>query len=376
MKNAWTCLATAIALAFLAIPLMPRLALAGACSCEHVSALKTEIARALQLRDRHAAKRDEIIKKLGANPQYSAVLAAKEDYLRFETGSGPGSAAEGLPPVASDAPQAVQYTPRGAALLEAHAADSRNGIPLYDDFPPGGDTRVKDVKKRKAEEDKWKKAKKDLCDFKDEKAVKESTAAGAACDGIARAALVHEQTHRATCQKMGFYAFWERGPADLAADEVRAYEAELAVLSSEMARVLKAKTTRVIRAAAGACPQCYLNVEAECIRAYDVSGGLGGVQIKDRVCNIYESYTLTSRGQSKVLFQMAPTNNANGQYVYSGTGGGATFAGEGSFSVALSDKGGTLTMNSDGIATVNGQEVKDGGSVDLKMTPLEKPCGE
>ena len=376
MRRAWASISSAIVLGFLAISLMPQSASAGACSCQHVSALKQEIARVLLLRDRHAAKRDQITKRLGANPDYSAVLAAKEDYLRFETGSGPGSAAEGLPPVAKDAPQAVQYTPRGAALLEEHSKGEGKGIPLYDDFPPGGDTRVKDVKKRKAEEDKWKKAKKDLCDFEDEKAVKETTAAGAACDGIARAALVHEQTHRATCRKMGFYAFWERGPADLAADEVRAYEAELAVLSSEMARVLKAKTTRVIRAAAGACPQCFLNVEAECIRAYDVSGGAGGVQIKDRVCNIYEAYTLTSHGESKVLFQMAPTQEANGQYAYSGTGGGATFAGTGSYSVALSDVGGGLTMNSDGIATVNGQEVKDEGSVTLKMTPLEKPCGE
>jgi hypothetical protein len=376
MWRAWTSFSPASLVVFLVLTLAPHSAAADACSCEHVGALKSEIARVLQLRDRHAAKRDELAKRLGDNPDATAIQAAKEDYLRFETGSGPGSAAEGLPPVAPDAPQAVAYVPRGAGLLQAHAMDERNGIPLYDDFPPGGDTRVKDVKKRKAEEDKWRKRKKDLCDFEDEKAVKESTAAGAACDGIARAALVHEQTHRATCRGMGFYAFWERGPVDLAADEVRAYEAELAVLASEMARVLKAKTTRVIRAAAGACPQCYLSVEAECIRAYDVSGGLGGVQIKDRVCNIYETYSLTSRGQSKVVFQMAPTNDANGQFVYSGTGGGATFAGTGRYSVALGDAGGTLTMHSGGTATVNGQVVQDDGSVSLKMTPLEKKCGE
>lgn len=378
MERAGVIIGAACVMALALIIVTPRPALAGACSCQHIDALKAEISRALTLRNRHAAKRDELIKQLGDNPTRSTIMAAKRAYLAYEEGSGPGTASEGLPEVERDAPASVKYRPRGAALLEAHSADDRTGIPLYEDFPPGGDRQVKDLKKRKAEEEKWRKRKKDLCDFSDEEAVKKSTAAGAACDGIARAAFVHEQTHRATCQRMGFYAFWDldRRPDDFAADEVRAYEAELAVLSAEMDRVLKAKTTRVKRQGVGTCPACYLSVEAECIRAYDVAGGMGGIQIKERVCNIHESFSLTSKGMSKVVFQMAPTSELSGQYVYSGTGGGATFAGTGRYSVSLGDKSGTLTLGSSGTATVNGKVIDDEGSVDLAMTPLPKPCGE
>jgi hypothetical protein len=69
---------------------------------------------------------------------------------------------------------------------------------------------------------------------------------GSPCQAIADAALAHEATHRAICEKLGADAYWSRMPSEIALEEADMYKGQAANLKAELRRVLDASDLRVV----------------------------------------------------------------------------------------------------------------------------------
>ncbi len=79
-----------------------------------------------------------------------------------------------------------------------------------------------------------------LCGLSDSAKEKlDQAVAASACDGIGKALRAHEDVHGNMCRSVGYKAYLGMHGADRAREEVEAYEAQIAVLRAEIARVLK-----------------------------------------------------------------------------------------------------------------------------------------
>lgn len=365
-----------LGLALMAASLVPHRAMAlEECKCEDLGAIQTELAIALLLKQRFENQARTLIEKYGQNPKGSDYEQAFRDYNAFQDGKGEGSAAHGLREGKPGEPDRVPYVPRGARERLAYEDNPRSGKGIPAGRKWVNDISVVDLDERRTIETRWKKAGKDLCAPDDPAKMEQSLRAGAKCAGIARAFAVHEASHADTCRQMGFYAFWERPAHQLAADEARAYTAQAEALGAEIQRVMGQKRTKVRRGPSGACPECYLEVQATCIKSYEVSGKVQAIELTGRICDIERAFTLRSVGMSKVNFQMTPWDGGTrGAYTYQGTGGGARFVGDGRYTIAIGENEGKITLFSDGEAHVVGKKVKDTGMGTFKLTPLQDAC--
>ena len=384
-----TLLRVLLGLALMAASLVPHRAMAlEECKCEDLGAIQTELAIALLLKQRFEIQARTLIEKYGQNPKGSDYEQAFRDYNAFQDGKGEGSAAHGLREGKPGEPDRVPYTPRGAKERMTYENNPPLGsTPAKDENNPNSgkgissgrqwvnNTRVVNLEERRATEERWKNAGKDLCAPDDPAKMDQALKAGVKCAGIARAFAAHENSHADTCRKMGFYAFWERPAHQLAADEARAYTAQAEALGAEIQRVMAQKRTKVRRGPSGACPECYLEVQATCIKSYEVSGKVQAIELTGRICDIERAFTLRSVGMSKVNFQMTPWDGGTrGAYTYQGTGGGARFVGDGRYTIAIGENDGKITLFSDGEAHVIGKKVKDTGMGTFKLTPLQDAC--
>jgi hypothetical protein len=369
-------------------PAMAQKAAAGppACSCENFDALKAELALAITLMDKHAAKAKDLRDKYGDNPKEDQLAEARRDYERFEEEPkpgekpAPGSARDGLPPPPPGSPKQIAFTPRGQKLFAAHANDNRNnpdnlkGIPDAVKYTPIGRPEP-DLSARKAIEDKFRKAKQDLCDYADEEAMKKQTSSGGACGGIGASLATHEAIHQQTCRKMGYYAFSERSPAQLADDEVRAYKAQVDALSAEMRKVLAKKNVKIIAGAPGGDARSLLSVKVRCVLALSVNGQIDDLKLFGQICDAAEPFTIKTSPNANM--KLTPTSEKAGTYAYNGNAGPANFRGSGGYTIDIGETTGTLTLDGSGrwYATVPGLgTASKGGPEKLKITKLRDGC--
>ena len=359
---------------------------APACSCENFDALQQELALALALLDKHAAKAKDLREKYGDDPKGEKLAEARRDYERFEAPPkpgdtpAPGSARDGLPPAPAGSPAQIAFIPRGQKLFEAHARDDSNnpgnlkGVPEAVKYTPDGRPEP-DLAARKEIEEKFRRAKQDLCDFADEAAMRKQTASGGACTGIGQSLSTHEATHQQTCRRMGYYAFSERSPAQLADDEVRAYKAQVDALAAEMRRVLAKKNVKLVSGAAGADPRSLLAVKIRCALALSVSGKIDDLKLFGEVCDAGEPFTIKTAPNANM--RLTPTGEKTGTYAYNGTVGPARFYGSGGYTIDIGDATGTLTLDGSGrwFASVPGVgTASKGGPEKLKITKLRDGC--
>lgn len=345
------------------------------CKCEDLSALQNELAHALLLKGRFEAQARKLAEKYGEKPQGSDYQQGFRDYDDFLNGKSGDSVTRGLRPSPGGEISRVPFTPRGSVERVTYENDPRSGKGI----PAGrhwvNDTHVVNLEERKRIEEEWKRNGKDLCTADNPAKMLSDLEAGSKCAGIARAAAIHENTHADTCRRMGFYAFYERAAHELAADEARAYTAQAAALGSEIQRVMGLKRTKVRKGPAGICPECFLEVQAVCLKSYEVSGKVQAVELQGRICDMERPFSLRAVGMSKLNFQMTPWDDGTkGAFHYQGTGGGARFVGNGTYTISIGENDGKITLRTDGDAHVVGRKVKDDGMGTFKLSPLPEPC--
>lgn len=201
------------------------------CVCTDLDTLQQELENAITLRDRHKAKADELERRLKENVSETRL---KEEYSAWEAdvekGAGAGIVST-APKGSGKAVKAISYTPRGSTMLgelpQWWKAVTENGY-SRDRLDPEAARKIEaDYRKRGI----------DLCDFAE--AVRPSAEASSACKGIEDALVEHEEVHRKTCSDMGFFAFLYRTPDQLARDEVRAYDRQIASLRKLISNALK-----------------------------------------------------------------------------------------------------------------------------------------
>lgn len=227
----------------LAIPLDAQAA-QEACKCEDFDKLQQELDNAVTLRDRHARKAEEMADRIAKGVSKTKVA---EDYARWETGAdgagqgivgtaGGGAAAKDQGGGDAGKVTAISYTPAGLDLLgrEIRMADYTSPV-----TEQGYTTDRLDPKKAKEVEDRYRKQGKDLCDFADRAAVERSADATSPCKEVRDLLVAHENIHRETCRRKGFFAFVDASPVDRALDEVKAYDAQIAALQKLLGQSLK-----------------------------------------------------------------------------------------------------------------------------------------
>lgn len=109
-------------------------------------------------------------------------------------------------------------------------------------------------------------------------------------------------------------------------------------------------------------------------KSYAISGNAGPMKVSGTACSLEEPFTVSGGGGGmNVQFKYAPSGEAGGQVSYTGGGSGVTMAGAGSYTVTLTDKGGTLKQTHTGKVLITG-----GGSAThtdtLTLTKMEPPC--
>lgn len=374
-------MSNAVRLPLIGIALLPLSALLTApasadastqCACDNVKSLQQELRNAMTLRQRHADKQAELIRKYGANPKGGDLLQANNDYKNFEEGSGPGTAIDGITATVPGAPTAIGYVPRGQALQEAHAKDPSKGIPLAEKWV--NDILVPDLEQRARIEAEYRAKGQDLCEHQDAKAVESSAKASAACAGIARILIEHEASHQATCRKMGYYAFAERKPAERAADEVVAYDKQIAQLTAELQKVLASKKTRIKNKPLSPGVEGLLAAQTECVIAVKVVGQIDDLKLTGTICDTAQESKL--KGNLPINFTLTPTDTYSGAYAYRGRAAGTDFWGSGGYAFELNDGKGTLTLDGSGrwwAKNPAGQASK-GGPETLKATEIKEGC--
>ncbi len=356
-----------------------------ACTCENIGTLQQELALALALMDKHAAKARDLKEKYGEDPKEEQLSAARRDYERFEAPPragekpAPGSARDGLPPASAGAPGEIAYVPRGRKLFAAHANDDRQnpdnlkGIPDAIQYTADGRPQP-DLARRKAIEDKFRKAGQDLCGHADEAAVKKATEAGGVCAGLSQSLATHEAVHQKTCTTMGYYAFSERKPAQLAEDEVRAYKAQVDALAGEIRRVLAKKNVKLESGTPTADPRSLTGLKIRCVLALSVAGQIDDLKLFGQVCDTAQPFEIKTAPNAN--FRLTPESEKSGSYAYSGNAGGAHFFGSGRYTITIGEGAGTLVLDGSGRWNVRHPLglANKGGPETLKVNKLPDGC--
>lgn len=227
-----------LGLAFLSLTSSARAELA-ACSCGDFDKLQQELDNAMELRDRHARRAAQMEQDLKAGKSRDAVAKEYRDWETGKVSSGKG-AADGIVAVApakgGKGVEAIQYTPAGVHLINPD-----NVLSEYKSWVKvdGAEVLRFDPQKACATEEKYRKAGHNLCEFANRAEVERSAESTSLCKEIKDILVRHEESHRATCNQMGYFDFVQRSPVDLALDEVKAYDQQIADLRKLLGKVLQ-----------------------------------------------------------------------------------------------------------------------------------------
>jgi hypothetical protein len=109
-----------------------------------------------------------------------------------------------------------------------------------------------------------------------------------------------------------------------------------------------------------------------CGKSYKLSGNAGPMTLTGTACSLLKPFSMKGAGGGmEVTFSFNPTDETSGTMSYSGGGtGGVRMAGQGSYTITLTDKGGTLVHKS------SGQVERGGGATHTTTTTLTRtgPC--
>ncbi|MCP8937498.1 hypothetical protein NK718_03135 [Alsobacter sp. SYSU M60028] len=202
------------------------------CSCSDFDKLQQELDNATTLRDRHKAKAEELERRHAGGESWDKLggeYAAWETDVEKGAGAGIQATAEG------NGSASISYVPKGVALISSGAITGWSSPVTSDGYTKD----VYDAAKAHAIEASYKAKGVDLCEFSNPEAVRKSADDSSFCKGVSDITMAHEESHRATCRKMGFIAFYLRDAAQLARDEVTAYDGQIAALQDALGKALK-----------------------------------------------------------------------------------------------------------------------------------------
>ena len=209
MPRYWVVAAPALAAALMvATP-----ARSAECDCTHIAALQAELRNALRLQ---AAFRAQM-----APLQAMGTATSQSAFQQFAE----GAARRGLEPVPgnSGGPDHVEYVGYGEGVAVENL-----------------DTPSHPGQTRQERQDQ-------LCAMRPSSAAAlDAAVRGAACDGIGRAVRAHEERHVSMCRSIGYLPYTIMHGADRAAEEAEAYGAQIAVLRSEIIRIVQRLNPRII----------------------------------------------------------------------------------------------------------------------------------
>lgn len=200
------------------------------CGCDQFEALQQELDNAVKLRDRHKAKAEDMERRERAGESPSRLRA---DYSDWEKDPRSGAGA-GLVATTQSRQSAISYVPRGARLIENGTISGWSRTVQRD----GYEVSEVDPAKAHAIEKSHAQTGEDLCDFADVAAVEKSAQETSPCKGVGDLLVGHENSHRDTCRRMGFIAFYFRSASELARDEVKAYDAQIQGLKALLGKAL------------------------------------------------------------------------------------------------------------------------------------------
>ncbi len=342
------------------------------CNCENVQALQLELRNAMTLRQRYSDKIADLNKKFGSDPRGGDLLQANLDAEQYSNGTGPGTASDGIVQMATGSPADIKFVPRGQKMQEAHDRNPSEGIPTAEKWV--NDVQVPDIDQRKRIEKEWRDKGQDLCDHFEKGAIEQAAQSSAVCSGIAKIVVAHEAHHQNTCKRMGYYAFSERKPAQRLADEVSAYEQQIAQLTSELQRVLNSKKTRIKNKPLAAGVEGLLAAQTECVIAVKVSGGIDDLRLSGTICDTTEVTKLKSN--LPINFTLNPSDSRSGSYTYRGRAVGTEFWGSGNYQLELEEGKGSLILDGSGKwwAKNPAGMASKGGPETLKATELKEGC--
>jgi len=195
-------------------------------------------------------------------------------------------------------------------------------------------------------------SKEDLCRMENSAADTLTSAVNAsACAGIGAALEAHEKWHFNFCMRIGFVPYFNMHGADRAQEEVEAYDAQIAVLRAEIARVLKLSC-----------------------QAYSASGKAGDTLVSGDICDLGKRFTLKTNNPFVPSFEFVPSSPTEGTWSFS-TGNGLSATCACKYTITGSDTlktGIELTGFSTG--TLKSTTASGGGSMHIALVPLDKEC--
>lgn len=172
----------------------------------------------------------------------------------------------------------------------------------------------------------------------------------AACTGIAKAIQAHEDVHTNTCLR-GFVAFFGMHAADRAQDEVYAYDAQIAVLRAEIARVRDLKDCKRYRAAGQDGPVVYSGV----------------------ICNLDKPFTVNGTHPMLVYpLKFVPSSTTGGTFTYAVSQGMMSMGGSGTYTVeGLDTDNPHIVCNVHSTASIPTATSSGSGFGNIKLIPLD-----
>jgi hypothetical protein len=279
------------------------------CGCSNLKVLQIELRNAIRLQEAFRNKIAEL-RTMGKGASTIAVKQFAE-----------GEAQRGLEPIPNyKGPQHVDYYPSGRGLSED------------------------------ADRSKYKPA--ELCRMIDSSATDLAEAKKAsACAGIGAALQAHENWHINFCTTIGFKPYEEMHGADRAQEEVEAYGAQIVVLRSEIAKVLK----------------------KSCV-AYRASGKAGDTVVSGDICDLGEKFSLKTNNPFVPSFEFVPSSPTEGTWSFS-TGNGLSGSCACKYTITGTDTLKTgIELTGSSMGTLHGTTASGGGSMHIALVPLDKEC--
>ena len=113
-----------------------------------------------------------------------------------------------------------------------------------------------------------------------------------------------------------------------------------------------------------------LEFDTKSVRAYNIQGGAKAFSGSGKICDLSQSFSINGSGVSMTF---SPSSEQGGSYNYSGNMSGFGVYGSGTYTVSVTDRGGSLTGSGPGcVKTPIGTRCA-GDTEKYTLTPAE-PC--
>jgi hypothetical protein len=286
------------------------------CDCSNLKALQIELSNAVGLQQAFQGKIADL-RRLDQAP-------ASDEFSRFAAATAKGFKR----PPGDTGPETVEYTPYGNSV----------------------DTGILETEQKARKTEKEKEERREqLCGLsRNAKQEIEDMKRGASCDGIVKAVEAHEGVHWASCRRLGYVVFRDMHGADRAQEEVEAYGAQIAVLRSEIAKVLK----------------------KSCV-AYRASGKMGDSVFSGVICDFEKNFTIKISNPFMQSFEFFPSSSTKGTWALSYKNG-VTGGGGGQYTIEGTDTEKTgIALSGSATATLAGT-LTGSGRIHIDLMSVDK----